>query len=321
MNYLISEITMTEEKAEHIPVMLNEVIQFLNLKPGDIVVDATIGVGGHGERILEEILPGGKLIGIDWDEDSLLLADKRLTRFKGHYYLFHENFVNIDKVLETLNIKKVDGIVFDLGISSYQLESKRGFSFKHDAYLDMRMNSKESLTAYDIVNYYPLEEISSIIKNYGEERYHRRIAEEIIKARKVNKIETTRQLVDIILRAVPYSYLKQKIHPATRTFQALRIAVNRELENIEKAIDKAIEILLPEGRLVVISFHSLEDRIVKRKFRLLQRNNRADIITPRPIRPTEFEIQINPRARSAKLRCIQKRNNHKKNLLLKIFLL
>jgi 16S rRNA (cytosine1402-N4)-methyltransferase len=321
MNYLDTETVMVEEKAEHIPVMLNEVIQFLNLKPGDVVVDATIGLGGHGERILEEILPGGKLVGIDRDSDSLALTEKRLSRFKGHFYLFHENFINLDKVLDSLNIKKVDAILFDLGISSYQLDSKRGFSFKEDAFLDMRMDRDETLTAYDIVNYYSLEDLSSIIKNYGEERYHRRIAEEIVKARKLQSIETTRELKEIVLKAVPYAYLKQRIHPATRTFQALRIAVNKELENLEKALDKAVELLLPGGRVVVVSFHSLEDRIVKRKFKHFKKENRVEIITPKPVRPTDFEIQINPRARSAKLRCIQKRNNHKNNVLLKIFLL
>ncbi|MCD6081090.1 MAG: 16S rRNA (cytosine(1402)-N(4))-methyltransferase RsmH [Candidatus Omnitrophica bacterium] len=312
---------MTKEKAEHIPVMLNEVIQCLNLKPGDVVVDATVGLGGHGERILEEILPGGKLIGVDRDRNSLELAEKRLSRFKGHFYLFHENFINLDKVLSSLNIKKVDAVLFDLGISSYQLENRRGFSFKEDAFLDMRLDTDESLTAYDIVNYYSLEELSAIIKNYGEERYHRKIAEEIVKARRFQSIETTTELKDIILRAVPYSYLKQKIHPATRTFQALRIAVNGELENLEKALDRTVELLLPEGRLVVISFHSLEDRIVKRKFRYFSKENKVEIITSKPLRPTDFEIQINPRARSAKLRCVQRRNNHKNNILLKIFLL
>jgi len=310
-----------KNRAEHIPVMLNESIDFMNLKAGDVVVDCTVGMGGHSERILECILPGGKLIAIDRDSEGLKLAKEKLSRFKDSFYIFNDNFTNIKQILRSLNIEKVDAVLFDLGISSYQLESDRGFSFKRDAFLDMRMDTRSKLIAYDIVNYYSEREISRILKDFGEERYHQRIARGIVLARKEKAIETTKELSGVILKAVPHSYTNKRISPATRTFQALRIAVNRELESIFTAVKDAIDVLLPEGRIVVISFHSLEDRIIKRTFRDFQKEGHLQSLTSKPLIPSPLEVDINPRSRSAKLRVGKKCKNSDLNLFLKIFML
>ena len=322
MNALLKEVIMDEKKRSgHIPVMLNESIDFMNLKAGDVVVDCTVGMGGHSERILESILPGGKLIAIDKDSESLKIAKEKLSRFKDSFYLFNDNFTNIKEILHSLSIEKVDAVLFDLGISSYQLDSDRGFSFKRDAFLDMRMDANSKLTAYDIVNYYSEREIARILKDFGEERYHQRIAHGIVSARKEKAVETTRELSGIILEVVPYSYRKMRISPATRTFQALRIAVNRELESIFKAVKDAIDVLLPEGRIVVISFHSLEDRIVKRTFRDFQKEGHLQPLVSKPLIPSPLEVDINSRSRSAKLRAGKKCKNSDTNLFLKIFML
>lgn len=309
-----------EEEMEHIPVMLNEVVESLNLKPASVVVDCTLGTGGHSERLLQEVLPGGKLIGIDKDQESLRVAEERLSKFKGEFYLFQDNFTNLGKILKSLNIAMVDAILFDLGISSFQLKNQAGFSFQEDSFLDMRMDKGQKLSAYDIVNYYSQKELSRIIKEFGEERFHQRIAYEIVKKRKEKPIETTQQLVEIIQHALPSSYLRGRLHPATRTFQAIRIEVNRELENLALALPEALNHLLPGGRIAVISFHSLEDRIVKRTFRDFKRKGGLEILTPKPLRPSQLELKINPRARSAKLR-VAERKNGKQNLLLRIFML
>jgi 16S rRNA (cytosine1402-N4)-methyltransferase len=322
MNALLKEVVMDEEKRTgHIPVMLDESIELMNLKAGDVVVDCTIGMGGHSERILESILPGGKLIAIDRDAESLSIARERLLRFKDSFYLFNDNFTNIKDLLSSLNIEKVDAVLFDLGISSYQLDSNRGFSFRKDAFLDMRMDTNSKLTAYDLINYYSETELSRILKDFGEERYHQRIARGIISARKEKAIETTGELFEVILKSVPSSYKNMRISPATRTFQALRIAVNRELENIFTAVKDAIDLLLPEGRIVVISFHSLEDRIIKRTFRDLHKTGRLQPLTSKPLNPSPLEVDINPRSRSAKLRAAKKSSNSDTNMFLKIFML
>ncbi|MDD5614164.1 MAG: 16S rRNA (cytosine(1402)-N(4))-methyltransferase RsmH, partial [Candidatus Omnitrophica bacterium] len=299
--------------------MPSEALDLMALKPGDVVVDCTVGMGGHSERILENILPGGKLIAIDRDYASLKKAEERLSRFKDSFYFFHDNFINLKQILQSLNIEKVDSVLFDLGISSFQLESSRGFSFREDSFLDMRMDENSNLSAHDIVNYYSEREIASIIKNFGEDRFAFRIARGIVEARKKKPIETTKELVDIITKSIPRSYARGRIHPATRTFQALRIAVNRELENISSALSDAIETLIPEGRIVAISFHSLEDRIVKRTFRDCQKNGSFEILTPKPLTPGDLELEMNTRSRSAKLRAGRKIKNVKNNLLLKIF--
>ncbi len=311
----------SKEKKAHIPVMLDEVMEYLSLKEGDVVLDCTLGMGGHSERILEAILPGGKLIGIDKDAESIKMAAACFPRFKDEFYLFQDNFVNLKKILGSLNIEKVDAVLFDLGMSSYQLDSGRGFSFKENCFLDMRMDEREKLTAYDIVNYYSERELSKIIRDFGEERYYLRIARGIVNKRREKVIETTKELVEIILRAIPSSYLRQRIHPATRTFQALRIAVNRELENLMSALKDAIEVLLPEGKIAVISFHSLEDRIVKRTFRDYKKSGHFEILTPKPLVPADLERKVNSKSRSAKLRVGKKLKNGHTNVLLKIFML
>jgi len=293
----------------HIPAMLNEVIDYLNLSPGKIIVDATIGTAGHSRAILERILPGGKLIGIDRDEDSLAVCRQRLIEFKGAFELAHGNFVDIDSVLSGLNIDKVDGILFDLGISSFQLDDpNRGFSFQNEGPLDMRLDRSSYISAYDLMNNLNEGEISAILWNFGQERWHNRIAHLLIKERQRQPISTTSQLANIVLRSIPHRYRHRhyRIHPATRTFQAVRIAVNRELEILENALDKAIEILGIGAKICVISFHSLEDRAVKFTFRKAASEGRLKIITPKPLVPQEEEVKSNPSSRSSKLRVAER---------------
>lgn len=293
----------------HIPAMLNEVIDYLNLSPGKIIVDATIGTAGHSRAILERILPGGKLIGIDRDEDSLAVCRQRLIEFKGAFELAHGNFVDIDSVLSGLNIDKVDGILFDLGISSFQLDDpNRGFSFQNEGPLDMRLDRSSYISAYDLMNNLNEGEISAILWNFGQERWHNRIAHLLIQERQRQPISTTSQLANIVLRSIPHRYRHRhyRIHPATRTFQAVRIAVNRELEILENALDKAIEILGIGAKICVISFHSLEDRAVKFTFRKAASEGRLKIITPKPLVPQEEEVKSNPSSRSSKLRVAER---------------
>lgn len=286
----------------HIPVMADEVIDFLDLKAGYNIVDCTIGAAGHSRRIIEKIMPGGKLIGIDQDSRILEKAKSRLEDFKGSFILKQENFRNLDLVLKDLKIDKVDGLLFDLGVSSLQLESvDRGFSFNADGPLDMRMGNSGK-TAADLVNTLSREELADIIFRFGEERYSRRIAEAIARARRTEPIKTTGELKAIVLRAMPKSKNWQKIHPATRTFQALRIAVNSELDALEEGLVKGIDVLREGGKVCVISFHSLEDRIVKNIFKEFAKQAVLRIVTKKPITPKEEELKINPRSRSAKLR-------------------
>lgn len=287
----------------HTPVMLKEVISYLSLKSGSIYVDATIGEGGHAESILET---GARVIGIDQDEEVLEKAAKRLARFESQIRFIYGNFRNIKQLLYENGISKVDGILYDIGISSYQLDSKeRGFSFKYNAPLDMRMDMRNSVKAVDLVNSLTTDKLIDIIRKYGEERRARQIANQIIRNR---PIETTFELVSAITAGMPSFAWRAKIHPATRTFQALRIAVNNELSSLEESLEQAIEVLNKDARLVVISFHSLEDRIVKYKFREFKNQEKPyiEIITKKPLVPDIEEMQINPRARSAKLRAIKK---------------
>ncbi len=294
----------------HIPVLQKEVLEYLAPEPNQNFIDCTIGQGGHALAILEKIAPYGKVLGIDFDSEILKclklrikdLLEKRLT-------LVCNNFANLKKIVKKYNFKKVQGILFDLGISSWHLEkSKRGFSFQKDEILDMRYQStKEGLTAQKIVNDWPEKRLGKILKEYSEERFARRIAREIVKNRKIKPIKTTFQLIKIIKRAVLPRYEKGRIHPATRTFQALRIAVNDELKNLEKALPQTLEILKPQGRLVIISFHSLEDRISKNFLRENSKKGLLKILTKKPIRPSKIEIEVNPRSRSAKLRAAIKK--------------
>ncbi|MEW6009241.1 MAG: 16S rRNA (cytosine(1402)-N(4))-methyltransferase RsmH [Candidatus Omnitrophota bacterium] len=288
--------------------MCKEVIEYLNLKDGDCVLDATVGTGGHAKAILEAIGPNGRLIGIDRDLDSLLFAKSNLASFSANITLVHDDFRNLDKILKDLKVKAVDGMLFDLGISSFQLDDpKRGFSFRTDAPLDMRMDKNSYISAYELINYLSEPELASIIKTFGEERWHNRIARFLVQERSKTPISTTDQLAQIIIKAIPYKGRFIGIHPATRTFQAIRIAVNRELEALEIALDRAVGFIKPTGRICVISFHSLEDRIVKKKFKVLLKEGIANVITPKPVRPLDEEMASNLRSRSAKLRVMERR--------------
>jgi len=287
----------------HQPVLLSEVIENLNLSPGKVIVDCTIGLGGHAEAILEKILPHGFLIGIDLDRDALSLTEKRLHKYKGYFELVQGNFKDVKKIIKKLNIEKIDGFLLDLGMSSYQLSNpQRGFSFSLEGPLDMRMDTTQRLTAFDLINYMDEENLIKLLEKNSQERFAKRIIHEIVLARKKKNIETTTELANLIMKAVPPKYRYLRIHPATRTFQALRIAVNNELDNLSYFLDNFLDILSLGGRIAIISFHSLEDRIVKNKFRQLAKTDNFKIITKKPIRPTREEILENPRSRSAKLR-------------------
>lgn len=292
-----------ENSTLHKPVMVDEAIRFLRLENGHKVLDATVGCAGHSSLILKKIQPNGLLIGIDRDERTLEIAKNRLKDYKDNYRFVHANFKDLDAVLLKLNIKKIDAALFDLGLSSYQLDDAgRGFSFSRDGFLDMRMDLSSGLRAYDIVNRASREDLERIMRDFGEEKFFRRITGFVIDRRKESPIETTRELADTIQNAVGKFYRSQKINPATRTFQGIRIAVNEELKSIDEALGKIVNFLKPNARLCVISFHSLEDRIVKHRFREFKREYRGKIITKKPLEPTLSEKKDNPRARSAKLR-------------------
>ncbi len=293
----------------HTPAMSAEVLTYLDLKPGKTIVDATVGTAGHSLAILERILPGGRLIGIDRDEASLALARGRLSQFGSAFELIHGNFVDIDTLLENLGVKSVDGILFDLGISSFQLlDPSRGFSFQADGPLDMRMDKDSYISAYDLINNLNEEELSTLLWNFGEERWHNRIARLIAQEREKKPITTTTELADIVVRSIPsrYRHRYYRIHPATRTFQAVRIAVNRELEILEVAVNKAIAILNKKSRICVISFHSLEDRIIKFAFRKAQDDGLINILTAKPLTPLPLEVEANRASRSSKLRVAER---------------
>lgn len=295
----------------HQSVLLNKAVNFLNLSRGAVVVDATVGGGGHSEEILKRILPGGRLIGIDADRTALSIAEGRLKNFSGSFTLVNDNFRNIDRILKMQNIKHVDAVLLDIGISSYQLDdASRGFSIRSDASLDMRMDQGSGITAYDVINKYKEDKLSEIIEKFGEERFHGRIARFIKDARERKRIETAGELAAIVNRAVGYKYRNLRIHPATRTFQAIRIFVNDELGALEEALKSAIFWLKAGGRIVVISFHSLEDRIVKNIFKGYSKLGVLKIITKKPLIPEHEEVINNPRSRSAKLR-VAERIEHK----------
>ena len=300
---------LKEKLIVHIPVLQKEVIKYLEPKPNENFIDCTINGGGHALAILEETAPKGRLLGIDWDKNQILNLKSQFptTKFRSRLILVCDNFVNLKEIVKKQNFKQVQGIIFDLGLSSWHLEkSGRGFSFLRNEPLDMRYNPENPLTAEKIVNYWSEPEIERILKEYGEERYARKIAKEIVKERKLKPIKTTQRLVTIIRNSIPLKYQHFKIHFATRTFQALRIAVNSELENLKIVLPQTLEILKKGGRLVIISFHSLEDRIVKNFFRERFLEGKLEILTKKPIIPNKKEIKINPRSRSAKLRAIKK---------------
>ncbi len=291
----------------HVPVMVAEVIEHLNLAPGKLIIDATLGGGGHSLEVLKRIGPSGKLIGIDRDQFALERAKERLSQYAGQCQFIHGNFKDIDKITSDLNIRKVDGILIDLGVSSMQLEDpERGFSFLTDGPLDMRMDKDSYISAYDLVNNLNEEELSHLLWNFGEERFHNRIARFLVKERERHPIVSTLELSSIVCRAMPARFRHQRIHPATRTFQAVRIAVNRELEALQEAIAKAVELLDKNGRICIISFHSLEDRIVKHTFKGLESQGLINIITPKPLIPSDEEVRQNSASRSSKLRAAER---------------
>ncbi|MEF3168498.1 MAG: 16S rRNA (cytosine(1402)-N(4))-methyltransferase RsmH [Deltaproteobacteria bacterium] len=288
----------------HVPVMVREVLEGLRLRAGGVYVDGTLGLGGHARAILEDGPGVGRVIGMDWDQDALALAQKRLLAHADRILIVHGNYRDIPDLLLEQGIDGVDGIVLDLGLSSFQLEAgERGFSFLREELLDMRMDRFESVTAADLVNELPKDQIEEIIRTYGEERWARRIAGAIVRRREIQPIFTSADLARVVSHAIPARFHSRHIHPATRTFQALRIAVNRELENLRDALDTLPSCLVPGGRLCIITFHSLEDRLVKDAFRS---DIRLMPVTKRPIIPGEDEIAANPRARSAKLRIAER---------------
>ncbi len=303
---------------EHMPVLLNECIEALDLKPGGTYVDATLGRGGHAGAVLE-LLDGGRLIGIDRDSRAIEESCERLSRFGGSFCAVKGRFSELREILRALGIEKIDGLLMDLGVSSPQLDdAARGFSYMQDARLDMRMDADEPGSAYELINGASFDELKRILYEYGEERYAPVIARRIIARR---PLESTFQLVEAIKSAMPPSALREKQHPAKRSFQAFRIAVNEELSELEKGIEAAAALIAPEGRLAVITFHSLEDRIVKNSFQRLctgcvcpkdfpvcvcKKTPRFRPITKRPVLPSERETQENPRSRSAKLRVCEK---------------
>jgi len=307
----------------HVSVMPNEVVNYLNCRPGKIYVDCTLGGAGHARKILERISPDGILIGIDQDMDAIENAEKILKPYSSNIHLLHDNFTSLPRILSQLFIDAVDGIVLDLGLSLHHIEgSGRGFSFRKDEPLDMRMDIQTDVTAEDLVNTLEEDELSNIFFRYGEERWARRIARRIVKERITGRIRTSRQLAQIVCDSIPVkAQMTRRIHPATRVFMALRIAVNRELERIDDFMSHVAELLNPEGRLCVLTFHSLEDRIVKHRIRDLEKGctcppdfpvcmcgNRPQVrrLTRKPLIPSAAEIADNPMARSAKLRVMEK---------------
>ena len=305
----------------HVSVLLDECIEALNIKPEGIYVDGTLGGAGHSSRIAAE-LTTGRLIGIDRDTVALTAAEKRLEPYMDRVTLVHSDFSELKNVLSCLNIEKVDGILLDLGVSSPQLDDgARGFSYMADAPLDMRMNREDPMTAHTVVNTWPYEELRRILYDYGEERYATQIAAAICRRREERAIETTLELVDIIRSAMPAAALREKQHPAKRSFQAIRIAVNDELGDLQKVLDAAIPALNPGGRLAIITFHSLEDRIVKNAMAaaakgctcppnfpvcVCGKTPQVKVLTRKPITSSDEELNRNPRARSAKLRVCEK---------------
>ena len=302
----------------HKSVLLNECIKYLNLKDDSIIVDATLGYAGHSSNILKNI-PNGYLYAFDQDEEAIKNSFEKLKKISNNYEIISSNFVEMKKELEKRKITKVDGILFDLGVSSPQLDEKeRGFSFHEDARLDMRMNQKQKLSAYEVVNEYQLEDLIRIFREYGEEKYATSIAKRIVDVRKSKKIETTLELVDIIKSSVPEKYKREK-HPARKVFQAIRIEVNKELDVFSSALNQALELLKVNGRICVITFHSLEDKICKERFKkvsdIKSELKKMPIIPDsylpqfkiiKTVLPTKEEIENNPRARSAKLRVIER---------------
>ena len=307
---------------KHKSVLLYETVDELNIKPDGIYVDGTLGGGGHSYEIAGRLSEGGRLIGIDQDEDAIKAASKRLEPYMDRVTIVRNNYCNMDKVLDELGIDKVDGIMMDLGVSSYQLDAAdRGFTYNVDTALDMRMDQRQEITAKDIVNEYSEFDLYRIIRDYGEDRFAKNIAKHIVAARQEKPIETTFELNDIIKAAIPMKVRATGGHPSKRTYQAIRIELNKELEVLENSIDMMIDRLKPEGRLCIITFHSLEDRIVKTRFRnnenpctcppsfpacVCGKVPKGRVITRKPVVPTDEEINENSRSKSSKLRVFER---------------
>ena len=307
---------------KHVSVLKNECIEGLQIKSSGTYVDGTFGGGGHAMEIISRLNGNGRFVGIDQDQDAVDNGRAKLEPYKEKAQLVRDNFSNIISIMKDLHIVSVDGILLDIGVSSYQLDTgERGFSYMHDAELDMRMDQRNPMTAKRMIAEYSEKELADIIKDYGEERWAARIAQFIVAERKIKPIETTGELVEVIKKAVPKGARKDGPHPAKRTFQALRIAVNNELGILEQAIEDMAGLLAPGGRLCIITFHSLEDRIVKQTFHRLEhpctcppefpvcvcgKKPSIRVITRKPILPSEEELEFNPRARSAKLRILEK---------------
>lgn len=307
---------------KHKSVLLYETVDELNIKPDGIYVDGTLGGGGHSYEIAKRLSEGGRLIGIDQDEDAIKAASKRLEPYMDRVTIVRNNYCNMDKVLDELGIDKVDGIMLDLGVSSYQLDAAdRGFTYNVDTALDMRMDQRQEITAKDIVNEYSEFDLYRIIRDYGEDRFAKNIAKHIVAARQEKPIETTFELNDIIKAAIPMKVRATGGHPSKRTYQAIRIELNKELEVLENSIDMMIDRLKPEGRLCIITFHSLEDRIVKIRFKnnenpcicppsfpacVCGKVPKGRVITRKPIVPTDEEINENSRSKSSKLRVFER---------------
>lgn len=314
-----------EEKLEfvHKSVLLNETVDSLNIKPNGIYIDGTLGGGGHAYEVCKRLGEHGRFIGIDQDAEAIEAAGLRLAEFGDKVTIVRSNYVDIDNILKSLNISKVNGIMLDLGVSSHQLDTvERGFSYKENAPLDMRMDVRNPMTAKDIVNNYSEMELYRVIRDYGEDKFAKNIAKHIVNARKEKEIETTYELNDIIKAAIPMKMRVNGGHPAKKTFQAIRIELNRELEVLNNSIDKMIDLLDDGGRLSIITFHSLEDRIVKTRFRnnenpcicppdfpvcVCGKKSKGKVITRKPIVPSEQEIVENKRAKSSKLRVFERR--------------
>ena len=307
---------------KHIPVLFHEIMDIMAPQPGEVFVDCTLGGGGHSRGFLERMGDDGRLIGIDQDTNALQAAGANLAEFGDRVTYVHSNYNNLDEILNTYAPDGVDGILFDIGVSSHQLDEKdRGFSYMQDAPLDMRMNQSQNFSAWDVVNTYSEEELHRIIKEYGEERWAKRIAQFIVEFRKEKPVETTGELVDIIKRAIPKGAREEGSHPAKRTFQAIRIEVNDELGVLTRTISVAAKHLKKGGRLGIISFHSLEDRIVKEQFRYLASDcicppelpfcqcdkvSEVKILTRKPVTATKEELEANSRSKSAKFRAVVK---------------
>lgn len=306
----------------HISVLLNETVDNLNVREGKIYVDGTLGGGGHSYEILKRMNGNGRLIGIDQDAAAIQAAGERLSEFKDAVTIVRDNYCNMKQALNNLGIDKVDGIVLDLGVSSYQLDTvERGFSYREDASLDMRMDQRQLQTAKDIVNQYSEMELYKIIRDYGEDKFAKNIAKHIVSARQEKEIETTLELAEIIKAAIPMKIRATGGHPAKRTFQAIRIELNHELDVLRNTLDDMMELLNEDGRLCIITFHSLEDRIVKNSFRdaenpcdcppnfpvcVCGKKSKGRVISRKPILPSEEELEINKRSKSAKLRVFER---------------